>query len=44
MYRKVTQLEFEDFVFPYGELDANNEWVKLAKLVPWDVAEREYAK
>lgn len=44
MYRKVTQLEFEDFVFPYGELDPNNEWVKLAKLVPWDVVEREYAK
>ena len=44
MYRKVTQLRFEDFVFPYGELDPGNEWVKLANLVPWDVAEREYAK
>ena len=44
MYRKVTQLKFEDFVFPYGELDPENEWVKLANLVPWDVAEREYAK
>jgi IS5 family transposase len=44
MYRKVTQLAFEDFVFPYGELDPNNEWVKLARLVPWDIAEREYAK
>ena len=44
MYRKVTQLKFEDFVFLYGELDPENEWVKLAKLVPWDIAEREYAK
>ena len=44
MYRKVTQLKFEDFVFPYGKLDPENEWVKLANLVPWDVAEREYAK
>lgn len=44
MYRKVQQLAFDDFVFPYGELDQENEWVKLAKIVPWDVAEREYAK
>ncbi|MBR6862699.1 MAG: IS5 family transposase [Acidaminococcaceae bacterium] len=44
MYRKETQLAFEDFVFPFGELDPENEWVKLAKLVPWETVEREYAK
>ena len=44
MFRKVTQLRFEDFVFPYGELDPDYECVKLAGLVPWDAAEREYAK
>lgn len=44
MYRKVQQLAFDDFVFPYGELDQENEWVKLANIVPWDVAEREYAR
>lgn len=44
MYRKVQQLAFDDFVFPYGELDQGNEWVKLANIVPWDVAEREYAR
>ena len=44
MYRKVTQLRFEDFVFPYGKLDPENDWVKLAELVPWDEAEKEYAK
>lgn len=44
MYRKVQQLSFEDFVFLYGNLNPNNEWVKLAAIVPWDVAEREYAK
>ena len=44
MYKKVTQLAFEDFIFPFGELDRENEWIKLAELVPWDTVEREYAK
>ena len=44
MYRKEIQLTFEDFVFPFGDLDPENEWVKLAKLVPWETVEREYAK
>ena len=33
MYKKETQLAFEDFVFPFGELDSENEWVKLAGLI-----------
>ena len=44
MYRMNRQMRIEDFVFPYGELDKNNEWVKLAELVPWDEAEEAYAK
>lgn len=44
MYRKVQQLTFDDFVFPYGMLDPNNEWVRLAAIVPWDIAEQAYAK
>ena len=44
MYKKEIQLTFEDFVFPFGELDSENEWVKLAGLVPWETVEREYAK
>ncbi len=44
MYKKVTQLAFEDFVFPFGELVPWNEWVKLADLVPWNTVELEYAK
>ena len=28
----------------FGELDPENEWVKLAGLVPWDTVEKEYAK
>ncbi len=31
-------------MFPYGQLDKNNEWVKLADLVLWDEAEEVYAK
>lgn len=33
MYKKETQLAFEDFIFPFGELDSENEWVKLAGLI-----------
>ena len=42
MYKKETQLAFEDFVFPFGELDSENDWVKLAGLIPWDTVERAY--
>ena len=43
MYKDSSQQRIEDFVFPYGELDAENDWIKLAELVPWDVAEERYA-
>ena len=39
MYKDNSQLRIEDYVFPYGKLDRENDWVKLAELVPWDVAE-----
>ena len=42
MYRMNRQMRIEDFVFPYGQLDKNNEWVKLADLLPWDEAEEIY--
>lgn len=29
---------------PYGKLDLENEWVKLAEPVLWDVAGTDYAK
>lgn len=44
MYKDTRQLRIEDFVFPYGNLDPENDWVKLAALVPWDTAEERYAK
>ncbi len=34
MYRDNSQLRIEDFMFPYGELDLENDWVKLAAQVP----------
>lgn len=43
MHKDNSQLRIEDFVFPYGRLDFENDWVKLASLVPWDVAEERYA-
>ena len=43
MYKDTRQLRIDDFVFPYGTLDPENDWVKLAKLVPWDTAEERYA-
>ncbi len=43
MYKDNSQLRIEDYVFPYGKLDAENDWVKMAALVPWDVAEERYA-
>ena len=36
-------MRIDDFVFPYGKLDPENDWVKLAALVPWDTAEERYA-
>lgn len=43
MYKDNRQLRFEDYVFPYGKLDAENDWIKLAELAPWDTAEERYA-
>ena len=39
MHKKVNkeQKYFEDFYLPFGgRLRADNEWVKLAKKMPWD--------
>lgn len=46
MYRKPKkdQLYIEDFVLPFaGKMRADNRWVKLAKMIPWDVIENRYA-
>lgn len=45
MYRKPEpQLTIDDFILPFsGKLNAENRWVKLAKIIPWDEFEKDYA-
>lgn len=45
MYRKKIpqQLEFPNFHLPFsGQLNPENRWVRLAQLVPWELAEEIY--
>jgi hypothetical protein len=47
MYRQKdhAQLEFEDFYHPFGSgLRSDNRWVRLAKIIPWEHLEAEYAR
>ncbi|EOR25857.1 hypothetical protein A500_09585 [Clostridium sartagoforme AAU1] len=44
MYSIDNQLKIEDFIFPYGELNQNNRWVKLTKIIPWNKFEARYAQ
>lgn len=38
------QMTFEDFYLPFGgRLRSDNRWVLLAKQIPWDQVEQEYA-
>jgi hypothetical protein len=45
MYKKPNpQTTIDDFILPFvGNLSADNRWVQLAKLIPWDEFEEEYA-
>jgi len=39
------QQRMEEFILSFGGcLSAGNRWVKMAKVMPWDVVEEEYAK
>lgn len=39
------QLSFENFYLPFGgKLSSDNRWVKLAKLIPWEIVEASYAE
>ncbi len=39
------QLYFEDFVLPFGgHLKANNRWVKLSAMMPWEYIEDIYTE
>lgn len=43
LYKDNSQLQIGDFVFPYRTLDWENDWVKLARIVPWETIEEGYA-
>ncbi|MZP31491.1 IS5 family transposase [Heliobacterium undosum] len=45
MYKKTSpQLTIDDFILPFsGKLSADNRWVKLAGIIPWDELEKQYA-
>lgn len=36
-------MKLEDFLFPFGELSEENEWIQLANIIPWDLIEEKYA-
>lgn len=44
MYKMEPQLKLKDFVFPYGKLNPENEWVRMAELMPWDAVEEKYCE
>lgn len=44
MYKGTSQFTIDDFIFPFGTLDPDNRWVRMASLVPWDEIEKSYAK
>jgi hypothetical protein len=47
MYKKADreQLSVEEFFLPFGgQLSADNRWVKLAQLMPWELVEDIYAE
>ena len=47
MYRKKAQSSQHEFVNFYlrfgGELDPKNRWIRLARLIPWESYEKDYA-
>jgi len=46
LYKKPDdQLTLDDFKLPFeGKLKADNRWVKMATIIPWDEIEQKYAK
>jgi hypothetical protein len=45
MYEKnERQLTLDEFIFPFGKLNPENRWVKLAKEIPWIEVEDMYSK
>src|SRR5215469_1813498 len=43
MYKFETQITIAEFISPFGKLDKNNRWVRIADMIPWQRYEVEYA-
>ena len=46
MYRRTdfAQITIDDFILPFGgKLSAENRWVKMAELMPWELVDELYA-
>ena len=44
MYKDNSQISILEFISPFGELDPENRWVKIANLIPWKKYESKYKK
>ena len=43
MYRINRQISIAEFLSPFGELNKNNRWVRIADMIPWERFEEQYA-
>jgi len=44
MYKINRQMSIAEFISPFGELNKNNRWVRIAEMIPWEVYEEAYAE
>ena len=45
MYKKADgQISIAEFISPFGKLDPQNRWVRMANAIPWEVYEKLYAE
>jgi hypothetical protein len=44
MYRIDKQISIAEFISPFGRLDPENRWVKIAGMIPWQELEPRYAE
>ena len=42
MYKDNSQISILEFISPFGELDTENRWVKIATMIPWQKYESDY--
>jgi len=44
MYKLTNQITVSEFISPFGKLNPENRWVKIANMIPWEKYEPEYMK